>query len=599
MELQERKDLDPAYMWDLTPIYTDDAAWEKDLEKLAAEVPDMARFAGSLHTAQGIRSFFDAEVDLGTRLEKLYLYASLRNSEDATQEAAKSMDLRARSLVVTYQTVLSFAEPEILSQEEGTLRGFIDDPVLAPHKLTMQRLLDQKKHTLTSEEERIIASYGEVLSAPYTIYHDLDDADLRFHSVPDGQGVKTAVNNANFVLLQTSTDRTLRKNAFQSYYRTFKSHVNTIAATMAANVKYAEVTARLRHYDRARAMKAEQERVPTAVYDNLIEAVRRHLPDMYRYVRLRRRLLGVDQLHFYDIYAPLLQEEPKKYTYDQAKDLLFRAIRPLGPDYARIVKSGLEGGWVDVYPNKGKRGGAFSSGTYLTNPYLLMNFTGSLDSVSTLAHEMGHSVHTYLSNHNQPPQYADYTIFVAEVASTVNENLLIEALLEEEEDPTRRLALLNQYLENFKGTVYRQTMFAEFEKQVHEASAAGTALTPQFMCDIYRTLNQDYFGPDMVIDDEIAYEWARIPHFYTPFYVYKYATSYSAAVALSEGLRAEYKGGQRGAVEKYLRFLSLGGSMDPLEELQTAGVDLSTAAPIDAALDKFARVLDEAEELTK
>ena len=530
-------------------------------------------------------------------MEKLYVYASLRNSEDATQKAAKSMDLRARSLFVTFETAVAYAEPEILSLPEEMLETVIEDAVLSDYKINLRRLADRKKHTLSTEEERIIASYGEVLSASYTIYHNLDDADLSFHSILDGEGKKIALSNANFVLLENSTDRVLRKNAFDSYYRTFKGHVNTIAATLSAEVKYAEVSARLRHYDSARAMKAEEERVPVTVRENLIEAVRRRLPDMHRYVRLRRDILGVDELHFYDIYAPLLQTEPRQYTYAEAKELLLRAIRPLGEEYAAIVREGIQAGWIDVYPNKGKRGGAFSSGSYQTNPFLLLNFTGSLDSVSTLAHEMGHSVHTYLSNKHQPPQYADYTIFVAEVASTVNENLLIETLLEDEQDPHKRLALLNQYLENFKGTVYRQTMFAEFEKRIHEASAQGTALTPQFLCETYRSLNADYFGPDMVIDDAVQYEWARIPHFYTPFYVYKYATSYSAAVALSEGLRAEYRGTASGKVAGYLGFLSLGGSRDPLDELAAAGVDLSTAAPIDAALDKFAEVLAEAEAL--
>lgn len=333
------------------------------------------------------------------------------------------------------------------------------------------------------------------------------------------------------------------------------------------------------------------ENIPVEVYDNLIATVRKHMPAMYRYVALRKKILGVDELHYYDVYAPLVGEIKTRYTYEQAQQMVLDAVAPLGEDYGRLVRQAFADRWVDVYPNKGKSGGAYSSGTYDSNPYILTNFTGTLDSVSTIAHEMGHSMHTWHSNHHQPPQYADYTLFVAEVASTVNENLLIEQLLQKEQNPQMRLYLLNQYLENFKGTVYRQAMFAEFERDAHAMAERGEALSPAALNALYKRLVEDYFGPDLVMDDEVQYEWARIPHFYRPFYVYKYATGYSTAVALSEGILKE----GTPAMQRYKEFLSMGGSAYPLDELRHAGVDLATPAPIDAALTKFERILDDAE----
>ena len=356
--------------------------------------------------------------------------------------------------------------------------------------------------------------------------------------------------------------------------------------------KTAAAEASVRHYESSRAMSMAGENVPGQVYDNLVATVRKHLPDMYRYVALRKRILGVDELHYYDVYAPLTKGVSAHYTYDQAKQMVLDAVAPLGEEYGTIVRKGFAERWIDVFPNKGKSGGAYSGGSYDSNPYIMCNFTGTLDSVSTIAHEMGHSMHSWFSRHTQPAQYADYTLFVAEVASTVNENLLIEHLLaEKNQDPATRLALLNQYLENFKGTVYRQTMFAEFERDAHAMAERGEALNPAALNSLYKKLIVDYFGPELVVDDEVQYEWARIPHFYRPFYVYKYATGYSTAVALSEGI---LKNGEP-AVKKYLEFLHMGGSAYPLDELRHAGVDLTTPAPVDAALDKFGRILDEAE----
>jgi len=595
-KIEERKDMNPEFMWDLSKMFKNDEEWKKEYLLLDAEADKIASFSGKLNDALSIKKYLDFQTEFEERLEKLYVYASCRFSEDTRADDAKGLEAGAERLLVKSETLGSFFEPELISKSDDELKKIIESDCLHDYKILLQRIADKKKHTLSAAEERIIASFGEGLSAPGQISAALEDSDMKFESALDGEGNEVEVTGAQFTTLETSTDRVLRKNVFEKYYKGFEEHINTFAQTMSANVKNAVVEANLRNFKSSREMACTAERVPVKVYDNLLSAVHRHLPDMYRYVRLRKRLLGVDELHFYDIYAPLLKDEPKKYSFDDAKELLFDTVKIYGDEYLETVKRGCRENWIDVYPNLGKTGGAYSTGGYLTEPYIMMNFTGNLDSVSTLVHEMGHSMQTYFSNKTQKAPYANYTLFVAEVASTCNENLLVENLLSRTDDPKERLSLLNQYLENFKGTVFRQTMFAEFEKKIHEASQNGTALTPKFLNDTYKELNELYFGPDMVIDDEIKYEWARIPHFYRPFYVFKYATSYSAAVALSEGMRAEAAGKAEGKIKSYLEFLSMGSSLDPLDELKHAGVDFSTPEPIDKALDKFSSVLDEAEK---
>ena len=457
----------------------------------------------------------------------------------------------------------------------------------------MEKLLRQKPHTLSEKEEALLARFGEVFAAPGQIADNLQDADMVFDSVRDSRGQEHELTGSNYILLQTSPDRTLRENAFRSFYKGYRQHINTFASAYAGAVKAAAAEAQVRGYASSRAMSMAGENIPVEVYDTLIETVRAHLPAMYAYAELRKKLLSLDELHYYDLYTPLTGSSGRQYTYEQAQEMILEAVRPLGDSYSKIVREGLSSRWIDVYPNRGKSGGAFSSGTYHSNPYIMTNFTGTLDSVSTIAHEMGHSMHTWHSNHTQPPHYAEYTLFVAEVASTVNENLLVEYLLRTEQDPRERLALLNQYLENFKGTVFRQVMFAEFEKTAHEMAERGEALDPGSLNALYAGLVRDYFGPVLTMDDEVQYEWARIPHFYRPFYVYKYATGYTSAVALSEAVRT---GGPQ-AVARYLEFLSMGGSADPLDELRHAGVDLASPAPVHAALQKFEKVLAQAQEL--
>lgn len=589
--LKERSQMDPQYQWDLTPMYQDDAAWEAEFATLEEEIQALSAFAGTLKDAVSIGAYLDASTEFVRKLSNLYCYASLRRSEDTRAEAGQSMYARVTAKYAQALAAMSFAEPEILSLPEETLQAIVNDAQLADHKFTLENLLRQKPHTLSAAEEKLLATLGEALGAPAEIADNLQDADMVFDAVQDGNGNTVELTGSNYIMLQMSSDRTLRKNAFESYYKGYRQHINTFAAAYAGAVKGATAEASLRHYESSRAMSMAGENIPVEVYDNLIATVRKHMPAMYRYVALRKKILGVDELHYYDVYAPLVGEIKTRYTYEQAQQMVLDAVAPLGEDYGRLVRQAFADRWVDVYPNKGKSGGAYSSGTYDSNPYILTNFTGTLDSVSTIAHEMGHSMHTWHSNHHQPPQYADYTLFVAEVASTVNENLLIEQLLQKEKNPQMRLYLLNQYLENFKGTVYRQAMFAEFERDAHAMAERGEALSPAALNALYKRLVEDYFGPDLVMDDEVQYEWARIPHFYRPFYVYKYATGYSTAVALSEGILKE----GAPAVQRYKEFLSMGGSAYPLDELRHAGVDLATPAPIDAALTKFERILDDAE----
>ncbi len=589
--LKERSEIAAQYKWDLTRLFADDAAWEQTLAGLDKQVKEVAAFAGRLKDAGTIREYLDASMSLSRTLSNLYCYASMRRSEDTRAEAAQSMYARIAAAYAGAVAALSFAEPEILALPEETLQAICNADCLKEYRFVLDNLVRQKPHTLSAPEEKLLASFGEVLGAPADIADSLQDADLVFDSVKDGEGKEHEVTGSNYILLQTSSDRTLRENSFRSFYKTYRNHINTFAATYAGAVKAATVEAEARHYESSRAMSMAGENIPGEVYDNLVAAVRDHLPLMYRYVALRKRLLGIQDLHYYDVYAPLTGESTARYTYEQAKRMVLDAVAPLGEEYCAEVRRGFDARWVDVYPNKGKSGGAYSTGTYDSEPYIMTNFTGTLDSVSTLAHEMGHSMHSLLSRRSQPVQYADYTLFVAEVASTVNENLMIEQLLKTEHRPEARLYLLNQYLENFKGTVFRQTMFAEFEREAHAMRERGEALSPAALNQLYGKLVRDYFGPDLIMNEEVELEWARIPHFYRPFYVYKYATGYSTAVALSEAILQEGEP----ACKRYLEFLSMGGSAWPLDELRHAGVDLTTPAPVNAALEKFGRLLEDAE----
>ena len=465
-------------------------------------------------------------------------------------------------------------------------------PGLERYRRYLTDLRRRKAHTLSAPEEKLLAAAGEMAQAPDTIYGAFADADLTFADAVDSEGVKHPLTQGTFVALEESPDRQLRRSAYENLYDALAGFSNTAAGLLNAQNKQLKFFADARHYSSNREASLDATNVPEAVYDNLIDTVHKHLPKMHRYVRLRKKLLGVDKLHFYDVYTPLVQELDRHIPYEQAKQTVYEALAPLGEDYRAILREGFENRWIDVYQNVGKRSGAYSAGASV-HPYVLLNYTGTLDSQFTLAHEMGHALHSYLSNKHQNPVDADYVIFVAEVASTCNEALLMEHLLSKTQDKKERAYLINHFLDQFKGTLYRQTMFAEFERTLGELTAKGQTLTPQVLCDEYRRLNEAYYGPDMEVDDRIAMEWARIPHFYYNYYVFQYATGYCAAIALSRRILRE----GAPAVQDYLGFLSGGCSKSPIDLLKGAGVDMTTAEPVEQALELFGQLLDEMEAL--
>ena len=591
--VKERKDIDIKDTWDLSSLFKNDDDFEESLKKLDPKIKNIKNYEGKLNNVDDILAFLNEKNETGRLLSDLFCYASLRKVEDTRNDKALAMYSSAYGKLVEFQTALAFSNPEILANDDDKLKEIISDDKLKEFNFYLNDLVREKAHMLSNKEEAILAAFAEVFNGPEQTMSALTNADLKFDLVKDSDGNMHELTESTYILLQNSKDRTLRKNAFYSFYKTYKNHINTLSTTYSTNVKTCITEAKLRGYKSSREMKMSSENIPESVYDNLINTVHKRMDLMYRYVKLRKRILKLDELHYYDLYTPLTNDIDTKYTYDDAKKMVLEAVMPLGEEYVNRVKKAYDERWIDVYPNKGKESGAFSSGTYDSNPFIKHNFTGTLDSVSTLAHEMGHSQHTWLTNHNQPFQYANYTMFVAEVASTVNENLLIEKLLKEEKDLNKRLALLNEYLEGFKGTVYRQTMFAEFEKETHAMAERNEALTAKSLSDKYLDLIKLYFGDDLVIDDEVKYEWARIPHFYYFFYVYVYATGFSSACAISENILS----GKKDAVKNYLEFLSMGSSKYPLDELKHAGVDLNTPEPIDIALNKFEKVLIEAEDI--
>ena len=592
VKVRDRSEIEEQYKWNLKPLFESDEAWEAALPSVDPEVERLMGYAGRLGESPAVlREFLDGYGLLQRKIENIYQYAMLRRSEDTRGEAAQIMNAKAMSKIVRVMSSFSFIDPELLSLSEEQFAAYIASEELAPYKHQLEDLLRAKPHTLSKAEEKILSGMGEIAGAPGDIADNLMDADMVFDPITTKDGETIDVTGANYILLQSNKDRDIREKAFKSFYKGYKQHINTFTATYSSNVKADAFQAETRHYPSARAMSMAHSNIPESVYDGLIDTVHKHMDSMYRYVALRKKILGVDELHYYDVYAPLMGDLTLRYSWDEAKEMVKKAVKPLGEEYGKNVQRAFDERWVDVFPNTGKSGGAYSAGTYDSNPYIMMNYTGTIDSVSTIAHEMGHSQHTLLSNTHQPSHYANYTLFVAEIASTVNENLLIEQLLAGDIDDKTRLYLLNQYLEGFKGTVYRQTMFAEFEKLAHEEVEKGGALSAEWLCKTYENLVKLYFGPDMVMDEEVRYEWARIPHFYRSFYVYVYATGYSSAVALSEKILKEGEP----AVKKYLEFLSMGGSAYPLDELKHGGVDLTTPEPIDRALNKFAAIVADAE----
>ena len=595
-KIPERSEIRECDKWAIHDIYESDAAWEAEYEKTAALVQEVAAYRGRLGaSAETLYDYLRRYDELALCLENLMEYAHRKNDEDTRVAVYQAMTAKCTSLYVEAQTALAFETPEILAiPEERLAQFYLDLPELELYRRRIFNIQRSREHVLSDAEERLLASAGEMAAAPDTIYSMFADADVHFPDAVDGNGEHHPLSQGTFVACEESPDRELRRSAYENLYHTFGAYKNTVASVLNAQVKQLEFFSKARKYPSSLHASLDATHVPVEVYYNLIEAVHQNMDKMHRYVRLRKKLLGVDELHFYDVYTPLVPEAGGHIEFADAVKTVYEAVAPLGEDYRKILKQGFENRWIDVYQNVGKRSGAYSAGA-MVHPFVLLNYSGTLDSQFTLAHEMGHALHSYLSNHTQPAVYRDYVIFVAEVASTCNEALLMEYLLGRTTDKKERAYLINHFLEQFKSTLYRQTMFAEFELKIGELSAQGVALTAEKLCEVYRGLNELYFGEDMVVDDEIALEWARIPHFYYNYYVFQYATGYAAAIALSRRILREGKP----AVDDYLGFLSGGCSKDPIDLLKGAGVDMTTAEPVNQALKLFGTLLDEMEELMK
>ena len=594
-KIRKRSEIPVEDTWAIEDMYASDEAWEQDLAALAEAGQELAAYAGKLGTAEGLYEYLVKMEAVNAKAELLANYCMRQSDVDTRVAKYQAMTGKFMNTVVTLGASCSFETPEILAIPDDTLEGFYAaKPELERYRRYLTSARRRKEHILSPAEEKLLAAAGEMANAPSDIYGNFGNADLTYPDAVDAQGNKHPLSQGTFVLYEENPDRELRKSTYENMYHTLGGFKNTAAALLNAQGKQLKFYADARKYPSTLDAALDATNVPTSVYLNLIEAVHQNMDKMHRYVRLRKKLLGVDELHFYDVYASLLPGVDKKIPFAEAKQTVYDAVAPLGEDYRAILKQGFDNRWIDVYENEGKRSGAYSAGASV-HPYVLLNYTGTLDSQFTLAHEMGHALHSYLSNKTQNPIDADYVIFVAEVASTCNEALLMEHLLAKTTDKRERAYLINHFLEQFKGTLYRQTMFAEFELIVGRMIGEGKTLTADVLCEEYKKLNELYFGPDMVVDDEIAMEWARIPHFYYNYYVFQYATGYSAAIALSRRILNE---GEQ-AVKDYLGFLSGGCSKSPIDLLKGAGVDMTSPEPVNQALQLFGELLDEMEELTK
>ena len=592
---ESRDQIEERYRWNLADIYESDDAFLASLESAGAYPEKCMSFQGAISADPAqLLAFLELEDEVGITIGKLANYASRKSDEDTRVSTYQDYESRVMLLYTQIAAATSWATPELLTIDEETMEGYYAAcPGLELYRRALDVIFRRREHTLGPSEEAILASSIDMASQPGNIFSLLNDADLSFDPAVDAQGEEHPVTHGSYIPLMMSPDRMLRKAAFESLYATYAQFRNTCAATLGAQLKQQKFYADMRRYPSTLAHSLDGTEVPTEVYTNLIETVHGHLPTMHRYIDLRKRLLGLDELHFYDLYVPIVADVDMEFTYEEACETMLAALAPMGEAYVQTIREALDQRWIDVYENPGKRSGAYSAGSFGMHPYMLLNFQGQLDDVFTLVHEMGHSMHTYLSCANQPACYSDYVIFVAEVASTCNEALLMQHLLAKTDDKLQRAYLLNHFLEQFRGTLYRQTMFAEFELAINEMAARGEGITADALSTLYRDLNERYYGPDIVLDEQIALEWARIPHFYYGYYVYQYATGYAAAIALSNRILAE----GAPAVEDYLGFLKGGSSKTPIELLKGAGVDMATPAPIDEALALFAKLVDEMEAL--
>lgn len=589
-----REEIPEQYRWDLTSVYENDEAFLAALEKAKELPPKFASFQGKIsQSAADLLAYlrFDDEADLV--LTKLVNYAERKSDEDTRESRYQDYSSQVMTLWVAISSAASWFTSELLSLSEAQMEAFYaEEPALEQYRRCLDVIFAKREHVLTPAEEKLLAAAGDMASQPDNIFSLLNDADLTFPDAIDAEGNAHPVTHGSYIPLMMSTDRTLRESAYHSLYSSYRQFRNTFAATLGAQNKQLKFFADARHYNSALEAALSGNEVPTQVYTNLIETVHNNMDAMYRYVALRKELLGVDELRFSDLYVPVVDEMEMTFTYEEACDIILEALKPMGEDYLALVRRGLSERWVDVYETPGKRSGAYSAGGYGMHPVILMNFQGKLDDVFTLIHEMGHSIHTYLSCANQPVCYSDYVIFVAEVASTCNEALLTRYFLDHAKSERERAYFLNHFLEQFRATLYRQTMFAEFELKVAELTAQGAGITADALCSIYKDLNAQYFGDGIKVDDDIALEWARIPHFYYRFYVYQYATGFAAAIALSQRI---VELGEEGRND-YLGFLKGGSSKPPIELLRGAGVDMLSPKPVEDALALFSELVEEMAE---
>ncbi|MCI9657053.1 MAG: oligoendopeptidase F [Lachnospiraceae bacterium] len=594
--LKRREEVRREDTWAIEDLYESDEAWEEDYKRLETKILELAAYEGHLgdgpEALLGMQRTWD---ELHMLAEKVYVYAGQRLHEDTDNGHYQNLAARAQGLLIKLSEAGAYIEPEILALPEGTVEKFLtENEALQVYRQYFENMIRRRQHVLDKEREELLAAIGELAEGPKDIFTMFNNADLRFPVIQGEDGEPVEVTHGRYMTLLQSSKRSVRQAAFEALYKTYGQYRNTLAAAYRANVKQEVFYAKARNYQSDLEAALNKSHIPVPVYDNLIQAVHEHLPQMHRYLELRRRFLHVEELHMYDLYTPMVsKKDGQKIPFEKAKEMVLQGLAPMGEEYVSLLREGFSSRWIDVYENKGKKSGAYSWGAYGTHPYVLLNHQDNLNSVFTLAHEMGHALHSWYSDAHQPYIYAGYEIFVAEVASTCNEALLIHHLIGTTEDPKEKAFLINYFLEQFRTTLFRQTMFAEFEKITHSMQKQGETLTADRLCEVYYGLNRLYFGENMCVDREIEMEWARIPHFYTPFYVYQYATGFSAAIALSGKILKE----GASAVEAYKSFLKGGSSRYPLELLRTAGVDMEQKKPVEDALGVFARYLDEMERL--
>ncbi|WP_191556245.1 oligoendopeptidase F [Metabacillus idriensis] len=593
--LPKRSDIAVEDTWRLEDIFKNDEAWEAEFKEVKAALPKIGEFKDKLgESADAFLEALTYQDAVMERLGKLYTYAHMRYDQDTGNSHYQGLNDRASNLYTQASSVSSYIIPEILSMDEAKIKSFLNEKEeLKVYGHTLDEINRQRPHVLSAEQEALLAQASDVLGSSSNTFGMLNNADLEFPSIKDEDGEEVEVTHGRYIRFLESEDRRVRQDAFKAVYSTYDKYKNTFASTLSGAVKKDNFYATVRNYQSAREAALSNNNIPEEVYENLVKTVNDNLHLLHKYIELRKKVLGLDELHMYDLFTPLVKDVKMKIPYAEAKDYLLKGLAPLGEDYLAILNEGFENRWVDVHENKGKRSGAYSSGTYGTNPYILMNWQDNVNNLFTLAHEFGHSVHSYYTRKSQPYQYGHYSIFVAEVASTCNEALLNDYLLKTIDDKKKQLYLLNHYLEGFRGTVFRQTMFAEYEHTIHKKAQEGEPLTPDLLTNLYYDLNKKYFGEHLAVDEEIGLEWARIPHFYYNYYVYQYATGFSAATALSKQILEEGKP----AVDRYLEFLKSGSSDYPIEVLKKAGVDMTSPQPIEEALKVFEEKLNEMEQL--